>query len=269
MTKIHYIIFLVIFLYSQNSVTAQGTNGYLTLISDSKIDAIQIDDSLHLYQDKMSLGAGAHRIVVQNPDRVSYQALDFAATVTIRSGEEEKVNVVFETLAEINSYPSGAEVLVNSETLGTTPFYLPLTNYRDNLLRFTKPGYADMTIGVTDSILIRNYVFIYLQPKIINRSNNQNQFVNLEWQERGPHKNKNAILITQGLSIVFGAGAAYYKKKADDAFEKAKVDRRLGNVSQMNRHMNKAQKYDRFAAVGFIGMQVNVAALIYFLFQSR
>lgn len=269
MKKIPYIMLLVIFFCCHYAAAAQDTNGYLTLISDSKVQEILVDDTVRLYREKMSLAAGTHRIVVQNPDRVSYQVSDFAASIAIRPGEETKVNVIFEDFAEINSYPSGAEVSVNSETLGITPFYLSLANYRGNLLRFTKPGYADMTIDVMDSMITRNYVFVHLQPKIINRSNNQNQFVNLEWQERGPHKNKNAILITQGLSIAFGAGAAYYKKKADAAFEKAKVDRRLGNVSQMDRHMNKARKYDRYAAVGFIGMQVNVAALIYFLFQSR
>jgi hypothetical protein len=200
---------------------------------------------------------------------VSYQELDFSETVTIRPGEEEKVEVNFESLTEINSYPAGAEVSVNSELLGITPFYLSLSKHKEELWRFRKPGHKDISIHVSDSMLLKNYVFVSLQPNIINRSNNQNQFVNLEWQEKGPHKFKNAILITQGLGIAFGAGAAYYKKKADDSFEKAKVDRRLGNIPQRERHLDKTKKYDRYAAIGFIGMQINVAALIYFLFQSR
>ena len=269
MRKILYIVNLFILLSCISPARAQQMYGYLNLISDSQIKRILIDDQAYVYQGKIRLPEGSYRIVVQNPDPVSYQALDFIATVTIQAGMEEKLIVVFEKLCEINSYPGGAEVSVNAEVLGITPFYLSLTKYKNKILEFNKPGHKKMMIEVTDSLLIKDYVFISLEPNIINRSNNQNQFVNLEWQERGPHRYKDAILITQGLGIAFGAGAAYYKKKADDAFEKAKIDRRLGNVQQRDRHMNKTRKYDRYAAIGFIGMQVNVAAFIYFLFQSR
>ena len=251
------------------SAVAQEGHGYLTIETKVPIEKITIDDSVYVNSGKIRLPAGVHRLFIQNPDRVSMQALDFSKTITITPDADKKVDVYFEEVSEINSYPSGASVSFNSEILGVTPFYLCLQNFKGQVLEFKKSGYESLFATVTDSIIEKDYMYIELQPKIINRSNNQNQFVNLEWQERGPHKYRNAIWISNGLGIAFGAYAAYYKKKADDAFEKAKIARRLGDTPSRERYLNKTQKFDRYAVIGFVGMQVNVAALVYFLFKSR
>ncbi|MBL7994005.1 PEGA domain-containing protein [bacterium] len=248
---------------------AQEGDGYLTLLSRVHFEKIIIDDSSYAKSDRIALPPGKHVVVVQNPDRTSFQALDFTKTITIRPGENEKVEVYFDMLAEINSIPSGAAVSCDSELLGVTPFYLRLTQYKNRTLQFKKPGYEDFFVTVTDSAIEKNYLFISQNPNLKTRSNNQNQFVNLEWQERGPHKYKSAIWISNALGVVFGAGAAYYKKKGDDTFEKAKIARRLGDTDAQRRHLAKTRKYDRYAVVGFIGMQTNVAALVYFLLKSR
>ncbi|KAB2878520.1 PEGA domain-containing protein [bacterium] len=269
MTRKSYIILLILALGNCVSVVAQGEYGYLTLSSHVHFETIMIDDSSYTRSDKIALQAGTHVVVVQNPDRTSFQALDFTKTITIRPGENEKVVVYFDMLAEINSVPNGASVSYDSELLGVTPFYLRLREYKERTLHFKKPGYEDFLATVSDSTINNNYLFISLNPNLKNRSNNQNQFVNLEWQERGPHKYKSAIWISNALGVVFGASAAYYKKKGDDTFEKAKIARRLGDTDAQKRHLAKTRKYDRYAVIGFIGMQTNVAALVYFLLKSR
>lgn len=265
-------LYITIFLLSfMNTILAwaQVNDGYLSIVAQAPIDKVIIDDSIYVNTNKIRLSAGTHNLVVQNADRVSYQAMDFIKTITIRPDEVEKVEVHFNLLSEINTYPYGADVLINSDALGITPIYLRLDDYKNRTLQFRKSGYEDVYITIMDSTIENNYLFVPLRPKIINRSNNQNQFVNLEWQERGPHKYKTAIWISNGLGIVFGAGAAYYKKKADDAFEKAKIARRLGDIPAREHYLSKTRNNDRAAVIGFVGMQINVVALVFFLLKSR
>jgi hypothetical protein len=269
MKKYFHITCLFLTLIFPERIFLQDSYGYLIIESELKRIKILIDDTVYIYSDKLRLTTGSHTIVAQNPDRVSFQAMDFVTKLDIRPGEEHKIAIVFEKLAEINSFPGGAEVSFNSEALGKTPMYLPLSRYRDGVLHFKKTGFHETSVMVTDSSLVKNFVFMELNPKSGDAGSNQNQFANKEWQERGLYKYKNEIIITQSLGIIFGAGAAYYKKKADDAFEKAKMYRRLGNLTAKDHQLEKTKKYDKYAAIGLIGMQVNVAALIYYLFRSK
>lgn len=269
MYKIVYIAFLIAFCFNARSASAQDRKGYLTVLSTQPLDSIIIDDSAYALTAKIPLSPGEHTVMIRQPNRASFQALDFIEKVTIREREEEKVTVRFELLSEVNSYPSGVSVYAGSEQVGITPFYLPLNERKGSTLLFKKPGYEDLSLVIADSTIQKNFIFVSLQPKIKSRSNNQNQFVNLEWQERGPHKHKNALWISNSLGILCGAGAAFYKKKADDSFEKAKVARRLGNIDDREKYLNRTRKYDRYSAIGFVGMQVNVVVMVYFFFKSR
>jgi hypothetical protein len=179
MKRIYYTLILLIVSAGQTPAHAQEADGLLTILSSTPVKTILVDDSVYVASDKIKLKSGIHKLVVQNPDRTSYQALDFISTINIRPDEELNIRVVFESLAEINSYPNGAAVSVNSEILGVTPFYLVLSEYKDKELQFKRSGYENAVVPVTDSMLVKNHLFISLQPKIINRSNNQNQFVNL------------------------------------------------------------------------------------------
>ncbi len=261
-------VFILLLIFSRRSL-GQEAFGYLRIDSGEPVIQVLVGDSVYAYSERLRLPVGNHTVMICNPDRISFQAQDFVAIVDIRSGEESRIQAVFEKLAEINSYPPGAEVYINNELAGITPFYLPLSRHKDGVLHFRKKGYTNEGITVTDSSIARNSVKMYLRPEIAGRIRNQNQFVNLEWQDRGPYRYREEIMITQGLCIVFGAGAAYYKKQADDSFEKAKIYRRLGELQKKDRQLKKTKRYDRYAVVGLVGMQVNAAALIYYLFKSK
>jgi hypothetical protein len=243
--------------------------GFISIVSSHPITEVMIDDSAVGHWDSVPCGAGAHKITVRNPDRLHFQRTDFEKHVELQSGEHLRIIVAFETLSEINSYPMSAAVLSGQTSLGFTPLYLPLSEYKNSILQFKKTGFNDAYVAVSDSVIRRDYVFAALTPRIKSISNNDNEFVNLQWREQGPYKYKVPIIVNATLSVATGGVAAYFKHKADSRFEKAKLARRNGDTARQGQLVRQTHRYDRYSTIGFVAMQVNMAALIYFLLKSK
>ncbi len=243
--------------------------GSVSVISSQPVPAVMIDDSTYVNGDRLTVPAGTHRIVVPNPDRIHFQKKDFVKDFELRGGEHLQINVQFEDLSEVNSYPMSASVLSGQMSLGVTPLQIPLIDYRNKILQFKKTGYEDGFVTVDDSMIRRGYVTATLKPKVKSILNNENEFVNLQWKEQGPNKHKLPLIVNTTVGIGAGAVAAYYKHQADLRFEKAKLARRDGDTALQNKLTRQTHRYDRYAAIGFVAMQVNMIALIYFLLKSK
>lgn len=243
--------------------------GSVSVISSQPVRVVIIDDSTYVNGDRLAVPAGAHRMVVPNPDRIHFQKKDFVKDFELRSGEHVQINVQFEDLSEINSYPMNASVLSGQINLGGTPLQIPLSDYRNKILQFKKTGYEDGYVTVDDSMIQRGYVTATLAPKVKSILNNENEFVNLQWKEQGPNKHKIPLIVNTTLGVGAGAVAAYYKHQADLRFEKAKLARRDGDTARQDKLTRQTHRYDRYAAIGFVAMQVNMIALIYFLLKSK
>ena len=244
--------------------------GILRLVTYPKVTRVRIDDSVYTgnLPERFRLKSGSHKIFIENPDRIKYQQADFIKTIELAEGQELELNVTFHPLAEINSYPYGASVISRSEALGETPMYLDLSKYKSTSLEFIKAGYETLAVSVNDSSLAKNYVFVKLEPKIKTFSaGGDNQFHSTEWKEQGPRKHKETFWLTTAAGLLSGGLSAFYKYKADNAFEDAKIARRVGDNDRQDKLEKKTQKYDNYALAGFVGLQVNFAAIIYLLLK--
>jgi len=249
----------------------RDSSGTVRILSNAKMARIVIDDSAYTGNQlaKIHLRPGKHKVTVENSDRIRFQDEDFVETIELSEGQDLELNVTFDRLGEINSYPYEASVTSSDRFLGQTPFYLDLSKFKSSILQFTKPGYETLSVAVDDSAMRKNYVFGALEPKIKdNRKGGDNQFRSIEWQEQGPRKHRTFLWITSMAGFVSGGLSAYYKTKADNAFEDAKLARRTGERDKQDRLEKKTKRYDNYALAGFIGLQINVGAIVYLLLKK-
>jgi hypothetical protein len=68
---------------------------------------------------------------------------------------------------------------------------------------------------------------------------------------------------------VTGGIAAYYKIKADDLFEKAKLAHRRNDFTAEASLRKKTKRYDRYATAGFIGMQISFGGAVFLFLKSE
>lgn len=69
-------------------------------------------------------------------------------------------------------------------------------------------------------------------------------------------------MVAAGLAVLSGAATAYFKNKADDYFERAKLARQDGDAALQKQLEKRTRRHDRYAAVGFVGMEVNVMVVL-------
>lgn len=93
--------------------------------------------------------------------------------------------------------------------------------------------------------------------------------VNDYWKQQGHERHSRPLMVSAGLAVVSGAVTAYFKNRADDYFERAKLERQAGNVALQKRLEKKTRRYDRYAAVGFVGMEVNVTIVLGLLLLGK
>ncbi|NUM80216.1 PEGA domain-containing protein [bacterium] len=266
------IILIMAVFPEMSSAQTGGEKGVVILTSSFPVEGVVIDDSLHNHglPYRVELAPGLHSIIVKNPRRFDYLQADFFRMVEVRANEEIKLTIEFPSLTLVNSYPHDASIVAGGIMLGKTPMPLELSRYKNQSLALQKSGYDDFNFLVTDSAIQKSSIWITLDPKDPYASNHHdNEFKTEAWKERGIGKNKNWLIITSVLGITSGGIAAYYKNKADNAFEKAKRARRTGDRDLQAKLENRTEKYDRYSTIGFIGLQINLGAAVYFLLKAK
>ncbi|MCB0833748.1 MAG: PEGA domain-containing protein [Bacteroidetes bacterium] len=245
--------------------------GHVVFKSPGQIRTVFINDSAMTCDDegRLTLSPGTYNIRVPNPRPAQTRYPDFSTTVLVKSGEDTPIQVSFKTLHLVDTTPSGCEVFLGEERLGTTPLELDFSNRISTQLRIEKLGFETRTVDVDQVLLESPVISITLTPLTPNVRINENLFASGEIQKEGLHEYKKQILTVGVLGLATGTLAAYYKSKADRAFENAKLARRLGDQNSKQKFLKRASRYDGYAAAGYIVMQVNVVALFYFLFQSN
>jgi hypothetical protein len=259
------ILFFVTAEYAKN----KAKHSTVSIASVDPIAWVKIDDSLFTNWSRINIPAGHHWIYVKSADAVHFQTKDFSKSVELNSGDDVRIAVNFEKVSEVNSYPMNATVTAGNNRLGLTPVYLSLSDFRGTDLILSKKNYEDLYLTITDSIITQGFASVSLIPRIKNSLNNENQFVNGQWHEQSTHRFKLPLIINTILSIASGAAAAYFKHKADDRFEQAKLARRIGDIALQDNLVNQTHKYDRESNIGFVVMQINMASLLYFLTRSK
>ncbi len=205
-----------------------------------------------------TLSPGVHRIQVTHPDHGAWLAQDWVKDVEISGGDTLVVQIEFQRHFMVNSQPYGASAFVQNEEIGKTPVYVtvPQLQTREVTLRF--PGYADSSFVVGYGV--EGPYSISLRPVAASTNSGNPRF---EENLRPP--SRRMFWAALGLAATSGALAFYFRKKADD-----KYDRYLktGAPRSFNAYYDDARKFDRYTAVSFATFQVSFAVSFY-LFLKR
>jgi len=230
-TKIFFILLPISILQSQDCKPK------LLIETDLNPVNILVNDSLVSESSFYSaeLSDGSYKIVVmENVDR--YDAKMFIDSIELRNCEEKKLIFKTEDKVYLDSSPQDAYVFSGDSLLGNTPLFIPKSITE---LRLTKPKYED-------KLLFRDQ---FLSEPIINL-----KFI-------GNHKEESffystTFQILAGTALVFGAATAYYKLKADDAFDEYKF---TGDKDKLD----ETDKYDLVSGITFTALQINFGYILY------
>ncbi len=251
------------------SAPAQQT-GFLKVFGQQDTIVAIVDGQAHTFAvtSVYPCPVGKHRLIVQNPNIQDYAQLDFDTSFEIRMYDTTHVYVGFQKLIRVQSIPSGAWLSRDDHSLGTTPAYLKSSELRvSNHIQVSKPGYHPKVWVVTAGVLDSSNVTIELTA---DESAGATQLqVNDYWKQQGYKRHSRPLMVAAGLAVVSGAVTAYFKNRADDYFERAKLERQAGNVALQKRLEKKTRRYDRYAAVGFVGMEVNVTIVLGLLLLGK
>lgn len=230
-TKI-FLIFLPI-----SVIQSQDCKSKLVIETDLVHVNILVNDSLVseslIYSTE--LPDGFYKIVVmENVDR--YDAKMFTDSIELKNCEEKKLVYKTEEKVYLDSSPQDAYVYSGDSLLGNTPLFIPKSISE---LRLSKPQYED-------KILFKDQ--FQLNPKI-----------NLNFI--GNHKEESFFYSTTfqvlaGTALVLGAASAYYKLKADDAFDEYQF---TGNKEKLD----ETDKYDLVSGITFTALQINFGYILY------
>ena len=243
------------------------SHGYLTLEGVTTQAGIWLDDSVALREipDKLPLIPGPHKVTILNQNRLNAGHSDFTQTINIAAGQETKVAVSFEDKLELNSKPHGAYVFIDGDLMGKTPLWLDKDKVLNQSLKIDMQGYEIIETRLTQ--LSEPFVDFDLVRQYSNTPGRS--IIKLHVQKYKPKTYRGEIAFLSSLSILSGGIAAYYKIKADKAFDEAKRALSINDDPARRRFNRRAKNFDRKSLYGFIGMQVNFLGVIYYLFRAE
>ena len=228
---------IFMFLIPISLIQSQDCKSKIIVETDIVPVNILINDSLvseaSLFQTE--LADGIYRIVVmENVDRLD--AKMFVDSIELKNCEEKKLIYKNQEKVYLDSSPQDAYVFSGDSLLGNTPLFVPKSL---NELKLTKPQFED-------KVIFKNQL-------------TDNSVVNLNFI--GNHKEESffystTFQILAGTAIALGVASAYYKLKADDAFEEYQF---TGNKDKLD----ETNDYDVVSGVTFSVLQINFGYILY------
>jgi hypothetical protein len=232
-------LFTKIFLFLIPISLIQSQDCKSTLIIETDIIPVNIliNDSLVSEESifNAKLADGIYKIIVmENVDRLD--AKMFIDSIELKNCEEKKLVYKDQKKVYLDSSPQDAYVFMGDSLLGNTPLFIPKSF---NELRLTKPQFEEKVV--------------------FNSQIMENSIVNLNFI--GNHKEESffystTFKILAGTALVLGAASAYYKLKADDAFDEYQY---TGNKDKLD----ETNKYDVVSGVTFTALQINFGYILY------
>jgi hypothetical protein len=159
----------------------------------------------------------------------------------------------------IDSRPQNAEVFLNGENVGETPFRILLKDSTEKQITLKKKGYYDFSLRISAAEgpaykLIRLIPSGGVRPMSLVQEDKQHLF----------YKPGKIIPIALSVLVTIGAGiSAYYFKSL--AIENNDSFFTYGDPQAINRK----KKYDRISGVSLGVFQLGLAAFLYFCFNNN
>lgn len=257
------ILFLiVIFNIANTSIIfpqQKQTSGFLKINTDQKNITFFIDSEIVELPltNIIDLQPGTHNIIFLHPKRFIWGNLDFQTQITISPADTVTITPVFQSILNIRSSPQNAEVYLNKELIGKTPFSImnPKSPLTEIILK--KEGFQNYKI--TSDQLLTNFINVHLneEEKIYNL--HKLKFKNLKSRYR---KLSYSLF---GLSLISGFYSVYFKNQADENYNKYLTN---GSLNNMNNSFQKSKKYDRYTNAALGVLQGCFLLSFYFLMKS-
>lgn len=210
--------------------------------------------------DIQIIPAGIHTISVAHFDKSNWLGKSWVEEVTVATGDTIFLQVNFKKSISVNSSPYGAEVFIENQFMGKTPFFVEIDEGEKQTITLKKQSYQDTTFSVNDT----DFEKIHVQLNKATKSPNMALNGGLEAAKRKSSKNK--FLWTLGASALSGALTLYFRTKADDKYNRY---RKTGNPESFNNLYDDAKTLDKYAAVSYGTFQVSFVFSFYFFFAYK
>jgi len=222
----------------------------ITFFVDSEIVELPLTNIIDLQP-------GIHKIIFLHPKRFTWGNCDFQTQVTISPADTVTITPVFQSILNIRSSPHNAEVYLNKELIGKTPFSImnPKSPFTEIILK--KEGFQNYKI--TSYQLLNNFTNVHLNEEEKNYNLHKLEFKNLK-----SHYRKLSYSLF-GLSLISGFSSIYFKDKADQNYNKYLTN---GSLDNMNNYFQKSKKYDRYTNAALGILQGCFLLSFYFLMKS-
>ena len=222
---------------------AQECKSLLSITTDQNDLLIFIDDVyLGNGNVEIELDKGEYKIIIKEPG-LYWDAFSIEENISIKDCEQNhSYKYSLENMLLIESNPFDAKVYNENNFLGNTPLFIS----RDiENIRLDKERYNSQTINVS-GIASMKPIKLNFNGEAKTKSFTETPFFE--------------ILI--GTAVGLGALSAYYKIQADQSFDKYEE-------SKKQKYLDETNRFDNSSAIAFGVLQINIAALIYFLLSSQ
>ena len=215
----------------------------------------------------IAVPAGEHTFAVRHSTSASWLESDWQESMTLAAGDTLTLTPRFWIGYNLSSTPSGAQVWVEQQILGTTPFVLRIPDFARARMSLTLEGYQPLRFEIGPDSLsnpeqpTRHYHFTLMRTPSSTLLPDKDSDLHAG---RGRHR-KHAI-IAGGLSLLAGIGAVWFKQKADDAYETYLV---TGEPVAREQYYDSAQKYDHYFSAAFGVSQACFAFSVYSFLKSK
>ena len=179
-----------------------------------------------------------------------FAALWLAASVVAQSADSLRLDYNY-----INSVPQNAQIYLNDEFIGNTPFFFNLgDSVFPKQVKLILKGYADVVEDVDNPARISKlYTMIPLKGTRKSVSVSEDKQLYFE----NPRK-LFPIVISSLFTLGAGVSAYYFKSLAID-------NREEHNITGDPAALDRKKKYDLLGGISIVVFQAGLGALIYFL----
>lgn len=261
-----YFLLLFIFVVSQSYLYANPPEnaaiGFSTLIFKSKSSDIlfYIDDSLYSRQrvDTLSVTAGYHSLRASNSESDLWSAVDWTWKGELAADSTYYFEVTPTRFVILNSVPYGADVIINGEFMGTTPYVLQST---DKAVELIKRNYMPVRIEpeeMNQKTLIS--VNLVVESPVIETEITPN------FAKMGYDRDKLISRSTYALTAISGVAAVYFKFEADKAFNNLSDAVDPADIQYLT---DRIDKFDNLAGISFATFQAGFLYSIYRVIRHR
>lgn len=260
------LLLLLIFVGSESYTFAnppdEATFGKSILIFESKSSDIlfYVDDSLYSSKrtDTLSVLAGYHSLRASISEADLWSAIDWTWRGDIIADSTYHFNIIAKRFVLLNSVPYGADVIIDGNFMGTTPYLLESTGKAIELI---KSNYMPLRIepGEMNQQTLISVILVAESP--VAETELTPTFANL-----GYDRETLIVRSTYAITAITGVAAVFFKFEADKAFNKLSdtVD-----PADIRFYTDRVEKYDNLAAISFGTFQAGFLYSIYRVIRHR